>query len=125
MKKIIALLASTFILNANAEVINLVANSTPPANCKAGEPYDIYASHEIHVINASLTNETMKYSYQLCLDGICDNAQNTITVYPQQNWVNSRVSQIRVKMTKGKHYYWVITECGKERKRNDYTINVR
>jgi hypothetical protein len=125
MKELLFLLFSMIAINANAEVINLVANSTPPANCKAGEPYDIYSYHEIHVINASHLPETLRYGYQICMDGICDNANNTITVYPQQHWDNSRVSHIRVRMSEGKHYYSVITECGKERVRNDYAVKVK
>jgi hypothetical protein len=124
MKKIIALIASLFAFNANAEVITLVAVSTPP-ECRAGHFCDIYSYHEIHVINASNKPEILNYSYQLCLQGICDNAQNTVTVYPGQHWDNSRQNQLHVKMIEGKYIYDVRTECGKEKAHNDYTIKVK
>jgi len=124
MKKVIAIFASLIALNANAEVINLIAVSNPP-ECRAGHNCDISSYHEIHIINTSNSPETYHYQYQLCLRGICDNAQNVITVYPGQRWDNSRNSQLHLKFSEGKYDYSVITECGAVKSRNDYTVKVK
>jgi len=124
MKKIIAILLSMIACNVNAEVISVTGTSTPP-QCKAGKPCDIYSHHEIQIINASLMPETYNYSYQLCIDGICDNAENTITVQPGKSWLNSRQSHLAVRIPEGKFVYYVRTACGKEKSVHDYTIKVK
>lgn len=124
MKEILFLLLSAISLNANAEVISLITVSNPP-ECKADHYCDITSHHEIHVINAGTTPETLGYSYHLCINGICDNAQNIVTVYPGQHWDNSRNGKIHVKFREGKYDYSVITECGQEKKINIYTIKVK
>lgn len=124
MKKIIAIVASLIALNANAEVINLVGVSNPP-ECKSGHFCDVISHHEIHVVNTSNSPETYHYMYQLCMNGICNNAQNVITVYPQQHWDNSFDGKLHVKMSEGKFIYDVRTECGNEKVHNDYTIKVK
>jgi hypothetical protein len=121
MRKTLAILLSMAAFSANAEVITLTATSVPPS-CKANQACYIHGYHEIHIINASLVPETFNYSYQLCLQGICDNAQNTVTVQPGQRWDNSRQSRLNVMLDRGKYTYVVRTECGKEKAHNDYTI---
>lgn len=124
MRKLLLLSLATLSMNASAEVISLTAISTPP-NCRAGQQCDIYGYHEIHIINASYEPETFHYGYQLCIEGICDNAQNVITVYPGQRWDNTRQSHLTVRMAEGKHNYTALTECGKERVVNGYTIKAK
>lgn len=124
MKKLIATLAAFAAINAHAEVINLVATSRPP-ECTHGEICEIRGYHEIHIINASINNETMRYGYQLCMDGVCDNADNVVTVYPRQHWDNTRQSMLTFRLKKGTHDYIVRTECGKEKVVNSYSFYVK
>lgn len=123
MRKTIATIMSLIAFNASAEVITLTATSTPP-DCKVRGVCYIYSNHEIHIINASLVPETYHYQYQLCLQGICDHAQNTITVQPGQRWDNSRQNRLSITLQKGRYDYVVRTECGKEKVAHDYTLKV-
>jgi hypothetical protein len=124
MKKTVALMASLLALNANAEAIKIVATSTPP-ECRAGHDCDIYSHHEIYAVNASNAPETVHYMYQLCIDGICDTAQNTVTIYPKQQWLNARDNHVTVRMTEGKHIYYVRTEYSTTKEEHDYTIKAK
>ncbi len=124
MRKTLAILLSLLAFNASAEVITVTATSVPP-ECHLRQTCYIYGHHEIHIINASLVPETFNYSYQLCLQGICDNAQNTVTVQPGQHWVNSRQSRLGIVLhNKGRYDYIVRTECGKDKAAHDYTIKI-
>lgn len=124
MMKRIAILLAMMSLPVHAEVISVSAQSLPPQGCKQWKTCEIPTHHEIHIINASLSNETFHYMYQACMQGLCTNAQNMVVVKAGERWDNSYDGHLYVKLDKGKYNYEVRTECGKEKALNSYSFKI-
>ncbi len=128
MKKIIILAASIISMNANAEIITTKTISNPPS-CNEGHACDVYSVHEIYIKNNDSTPHNYQYNYQLCVKvnttNYCDHVGNTITVYPGQQWNNSRLSSFHSKLPSGKYEYIVQTEVlGKSNDVKNYMLYV-
>jgi len=128
MKETIILAASIISLNANAEVVITKAISSPPA-CNAHHECNVYSNHEIEIKNTDSIPHNYQYNYQLCIkingQNYCDHIGNTVTVYPDQQWNNARLSAFHSQLPKGKYEYIAQTEVlGKSNDVKNYYLYV-
>src|ERR1700690_713879 len=97
----------------NAEVLIKKAISSPPA-CNAHHECNVYSNHEIEIKNTDSIPHNYQYNYQLCIkingQNYCDHIWNTVTVYPDQQWNNARLSAFHSQLPKGKYEYIAQTE---------------